>query len=492
MLPAAEIIDGKLTLKIGLWEGSQLNLSSQGIFSLSEEGSPVSVSYSGTAEIRIKPSDVQIMWGIISHIETVNPDSEQVGEDATLRQKFTWNDGKLVILHEKVIYADRYFSSKILADRYADETGYPDGQVQAIPLQNCQIRVLNGKNEQHYFQLPVRITGEFPIKLESTGFTYPGSILIEAADDKLQVSNLVGLENYVAGVVPNEIGDNAPEAAIQAQAVAARTHALSLLLTNRHTNDGYDLCTGTHCQVYKGLYLTTDEMFQSVLETNGHIMLHNGNIADAVYHSSCGGKTEPNQNVWKGNPIPFLQGVACYSELDSLDLSVEKNAREWIDKPIQGNGMSDWEKSSEKWERTVSLKKIELDCNVTNLKSIIVLKRGDSGRIIKLLLHGDKDVTLEGEWNIRKAFGNLPSSFFYIISGIKAGSDAYKLHQSVKIKGKGFGHGVGLCQVGALRKARQGWSWEDILNHYYPGTLLNKNWNRVKSEDFEALDRSTQ
>jgi SpoIID/LytB domain protein len=491
-LPSTEINNGRLFLKIWLWEGNQIEVSSSGVFSITEESSPVSVSYSGSAKISITGAEPQLMWGIINRIESVNPDSQQVGEEVQLRQKFTWEKGKLMISREKVIYEDRYFPSKVLAERYADEAGYPYRQVQPIPVQNSMIRVTNSNNENHYYQLPVRISGIEPIRTDCTGYLYPGTFMIDAVEGKLQVSNIVDLESYIAGVVPNEIGDNAPEAALKAQAVASRTHAISLLLTNRHLNDGYDLCNGTHCQVYKGLFLRSEEVLKAVNETGGYIMLHNGIIADAVYHSSCGGKTESNQNIWKGKPIGFLQGVSCFQELDSIDLSIEQNVRKWIDTTIEDKSMSRWEKSSEQWERTISRETISKNCNVTNLRSMEVIQRGNSGRIIRLKLHGDTDVVIEGEWNIRKIFDNLPSSFFYIYNGVESEPKSYSLQRSVKVKGKGFGHGVGLCQVGALRKARQGWLWEDILSYYYPGIELNDKWMFGQSDVNDLMDRSSQ
>jgi stage II sporulation protein D len=206
------------------------------------------------------------------------------------------------------------------------------------------------------------------------------------------------------------------------------------------------------------------------------VMMYEGKIADGVYHSSCGGKTESNQNAWSGTPIPYLQGVACYPELDSIDLSVESDAVQCINTKISTSDMASWEKRSEMWERELTKATLEKNSGVSGLQTLEILKRGVSGRIIKLKLIGNNSVILDNEWKIRQQFGGLPSSFFYITNRKNIGSRTYKLPETINIKGKGSGHGVGLCQVGTLQKARQGWKWDAILLHYYPKVELGTEW----------------
>jgi len=271
--------------------------------------------------------------------------------------------------------------------------------------------------------------------------------------------------------------------------VAARTHALSLLINNRHKADGYDLCSSTHCQVYKGKYLQNEAVRNAVRDCGSEALFIGGNIADATYHSSCGGKTDASSVVWKGKPVSHLNGITCIAEADSLDLSRERFARQWIDARISNEGMSSWERGALSWEKSISLGKLADNVGLSYINKIVITSRGRSGRITAMKFLGDREVKLENEYKIRQAFDNTLSSFFYIKGAYSESGDDVVINPkaSLQLKGKGAGHGVGMCQVGALRMAREGKSYKEILQHYYPGTELKYDWMEAEPY-YQMLD----
>nr|MBP7310892.1 SpoIID/LytB domain-containing protein [Candidatus Cloacimonadota bacterium] len=260
--------------------------------------------------------------------------------------------------------------------------------------------------------------------------------------------------------------------------VAARTHAVSLLLNNRHKADGYDLCNGTHCQVYKGEYLSNPTILQAVNDTAGEVLFIGDQVADATYHSSCGGKTDSSAAIWKGKPLEHLNGVTCIAEADSLDLKSEDGARLWIDTKTATVGMSSWERGALSWEKSISKAKLAANAGLSSLNKIEILSRGRSGRILSMRLYGNKTTQLDNEYKIRQVFGNLLSSCFYIKGNFQNHNGTITIfpRASLSLKGKGAGHGVGMCQVGTLRMAREGVAYIDILEHYYPGTTISNEW----------------
>lgn len=481
IVSGAEIRAGQLFLEVHILSGKQLDIFTEGSFQIREIGSPLSGEFYGNAKLQIVAQDEQKMWGIINHTEVVSPDSLMPYRDENIREKFIWHDSRLAIQYERLFSENKYFTDLKEAEKYAAETGYSSKQIFSVPMHNASLKVTPGKGKTRFFQLPVLISFEEEASFDKQDYAYRGDFVAKPLRGELTLANLLDIESYVAGVVPNEIGNLAPEEALKVQAVAARTHAVSLLLQNKHINDGYDLCSATHCQVFKGNYLQTEEVRNAVKATEGSVLLYEGKIADAVYHSSCGGKTETNQAAWFGKPIPFLQGVACYPELENQDLSVEVNAVKWLETKTNTNDMTSWERRAESWERTFTRSSLAKNNKVKNLHSLAILSRGNSGRIIKLKLIGSNEVTIEGEYKIRQALGGLPSSFFYIKNGRKTKTATYSLPEKITIKGKGFGHGVGLCQVGTLRKARDGWLWLDVLSQYYPGSSVSEEWLNITS-----------
>lgn len=464
---AAELIDGQLWLEIFLDSGTQITMKSRDArtpsFTITEIGSPISKQVEGNLKLSFMNWDKLPFWGLLNRVEPLTAASDD--GDFAMRQSYNWIDGKLALKKEKLIFEPDSFNTQATAQRYAEELGIPRSQVQAIPMLNATVKVLAGNNE-HYFETPLRIKSDRDIQIGGLNLAFGGEFVIKAIGEKLVITHFLTLENYVGGVIQNEIGSNAPLEALKTQAIAARTHAVSLLLYNRHQGDGYDLCNSTHCQVYKGQHLSNANIITAVQATEHEVLISNGRIADATYHSACGGKTDSSANIWKGAPISHLMGVTCIEAADSLDLSTESGARLWLDSKLNDPEASNWEKSSLQWKRDISRTRLASNLGLTKLSKIEIIKRGHSGRILQMRFTGSKTVTLDSEYKIRQAFGGLPSSFFYIAS---SGS-------TIVVKGKGAGHGVGMCQIGVLRLARSGWSYPDILSMYYPGTLISKDW----------------
>lgn len=481
---AAEYRDNGLWVEVLLNSGNRLEISAEGgalpDLAIAEHDSPISSEVADVTSIELTGADKLAFWGFLSRVEPWQEQSEGVS-----REYFAWEDSSLVIKRENLIYETSTFSALDQAKRYAAETGIPERNIQSIPLLNSTVKITTRSGRDHYFETPLRVISSLPIRVGGVNLGFAGEFILKATGERLVLTHLLPLEDYIAGVIQNEIGNNAPLEALKAQAVAARTHAVSLLLSNRHKNDGYDLCNSTHCQVYKGKHLWTEAVGEAVDQTAGEVLTFNGRIIEATYHSACGGKTESSAAIWKGESLSYLNGVTCCEEADGLDLSDEVQARRWIDTPSTAAGMSSWERASQSWQKEISAAKLAANAGLSRVDRVSVVKRGRSGRILDLVLTGSGTVRLDRESKIRQVFGGLSSSFFYIVGSFSetaGGGVTQPVGATLSLRGKGSGHGVGMCQVGALRLARAGASYPDILSHYYPGTTINRDWRRDDSD----------
>ncbi len=477
-IEAAEYRNGQLWLEVLLASGTQMSISSSSgsppLLYVSERNSPISRELAGNLSIKLINEDKLAYWGFLNGTEPWTGESAGV-----LKECFAWEDSNLVIKRENLLYAEESFSFRENARRYALEAGIPEQRITPIPLINATVRITAGAGE-YYFETPLAIHSTAPVSIGGVQLGYEGEFVLKTVQDRIVVTHLLPLEDYIAGVIQNEIGNNAPLEALKVQAVAARTHAVSLLLYNRHTSDGYDLCNSTHCQVYKGKYLLNDAVRAAVDSTRSEVLLINGRIADATYHSACGGKTDSSAGIWNGDPLPHLMGVTCIDAAGELDLSDESQARRWIDTELAFPGMSSWERASLTWSKTISRQALAANLGMKYVSRVVINQRGSSGRITDITFHGSKTVRLTSEYKIRQAFGSAMSSFFYIRGNYVplrgGGAEIPSLSSNLIIRGKGSGHGVGMCQVGTLRRAREGASYRDILAQYYPGTVISSNW----------------
>lgn len=290
---------------------------------------------------------------------------------------------------------------------------------------------------------------------------------------KLAVVNAVAADKLLAGLVPAEIFPSAPSAALQAQSVAARSDLLAKLGT-RHFVDPYLICAWQHCQMYRGAGHEHPRTTDAVHATRGLVLAHpHGGLVDAVYHANSGGHTENNENVWPGAPDAALRG-----KLDGEGRMMasfrggigEHNIHRWLTtRPDSWSARSGVNRDKLRWKAqrsaaTLSLKLRHL--GVGRVHAIKVLSRGRSGRAHLVELVGSRGKgRIRGELNIRRALGNLRSSMFVV----KALKDARGQVTAFDFLGGGWGHGVGMCQSGAIGMAKAGKSFRQILGHYYTG-----------------------
>lgn len=292
---------------------------------------------------------------------------------------------------------------------------------------------------------------------------YPGSFAFRAKNGKLDAINIVDVEDYLRGVIPYEIGklDSSRIEALKAQAVAARTYAY------KHFNSrealGFDVYADTKDQVYKGLEGSTPLTDAAVKATAGVVITYNGEFIIAYYHSTCGGKTE-TLATWNRPDLPYLKSTSDLMK-DGTPYCKESSYTKWdrtfTDKEVLEMVRRNADEAKAKYSgfKPESIKKI---------KSIKIKDKLPGGRIMTLQVLTDKGtleiLTDRTRWLFKKGSNILPSSKF----SIKHDGSTWTL------TGSGFGHGVGMCQMGVRARAKDGQSFEQILTHYYPGITLEK------------------
>lgn len=302
------------------------------------------------------------------------------------------------------------------------------------------------------------------------GQSYYGGLKVIARNGGMRLINEVGLEDYVAGVLPYEMSPSWPQAALQAQAVAARTYALYNMAQAK--GQDYDVTPSTDYQVYKGSQGESANTRQAVRHTQGMVMTYGGQAINALFHSDGGGYTEDAVNVW-GNNLPYLKGVKDYSTHASTRSWLITTSRKDLESKLRAAG-----------KNVGTLKKIEL----TPMKKapMSTSDRGVSGRVKQATFIGSsKKITLTGE-QLRSIFGLKSTLFDFYVNhkpSVKerAGRSYHtfsKKNDVVYILGHGWGHGLGLSQWGAYEMAQKAPNdnehYKEILHHYYTGVSLEK------------------
>lgn len=287
---------------------------------------------------------------------------------------------------------------------------------------------------------------------------YNGEFIVTANGNKLNAINVIDIEDYLRGVVPYEIGklDESKFEALKAQAVAARTYAYKHF--GSRVAQGFDVYADTRDQVYKGLHSATALTDKAVRETDGVVMTYNGEFITAYYHSTCGGETE-GVVTWGRPDHPYLKNKPDLRP-DGTPWCRESNYTEWTR-----------EFTEDELRDLFQINAKEAKANVPSFSSIKSMHIQDtlkSGRIHTLVIETNNgSFTAKADkirWLFKRGGTILPSSFFRI----------HKNGNEWILKGKGFGHGVGLCQMGARARAQAGQSYIQILTHYYPGITLEK------------------
>jgi SpoIID/LytB domain protein len=371
----------------------------------------------------------------------------------------------------------------VLPGVFTELVDRPHGQLEAIGAKTG-VKV---RNEGVLWFVPaadgvlrVEASGAHGNEKFSVAGTYAGKVYVTIDRlGNLAAVNAVPEDRLLAGLLPAEIFPNAPEEALKAQAVAARGELLSKIGT-RHLGDPFRLCSQTHCQVYLGAGHETPRTTAAVAATRGEVLFEkNGELADPVYSANCGGHTEHNENAWPDMPaLPSLRGhrdapPTKPGNEDGYAAGVtSENVAAFIAHPPAAYCGQSKLGAGDRFRWVVTRRKDELDkllakYRLGTITAIEVLERGVSGRARAVRIVGSaRSEIVRGELRIRQAFGNLRSSLFVV--EMQSGSAVFR--------GAGFGHGVGMCQTGAIGMAESGKTYREILRHYYPGTVLRKLW----------------
>lgn len=275
--------------------------------------------------------------------------------------------------------------------------------------------------------------------------------------------------------------------------------ASSLIWYERDAHTNFDVCADDHCQRYQGITrANTIEAQQAIEATRGEVLISENNICDARFSKSCGGAFEEFQNCWDDVEYSYLKKQRDCKEITELpDLSIEKESENWIrtspeafcntnDKKILGQVLNNYDQETTdffRWKVEYSQKELsELikkrsGVDYGNIVDLRPIQRGTSSRLVQLEIVGTKQTKIIGkELEIRRTLSesHLYSSAFVIDKEYDANSEDKELPTKFILTGAGWGHGVGLCQIGAAVMGEKGYDYEAILKHYYIGAELEK------------------
>jgi len=309
--------------------------------------------------------------------------------------------------------------------------------------------------------LRIETSGESQVTVD--GVRYRGRLeLLAVEEDQVTAINILPMEEYLLGVVPLEIGPRtrAELAAVEAQAVAARTYAVSHL--DGHAEMGFDLFGTVEDQVYGGIDAERQESTDAVRATAGQILTHDGLPIRAYYHSTCGGRTAAIDEVLDRPAAPYLRSVSDRAPDGSDWCSISPRYRwssSWSSEQLNGPVRDELARMF--GEQPGALGPID---------GFRVTDHTESGRVRSVAFFGAGVELVIERLDIRFALRDpdgriLGSTDFDIVAG---SDDEYEVH------GRGFGHGAGMCQWGAIARARAGQTAEEILGTYYPGTRLSR------------------
>ncbi len=349
--------------------------------------------------------------------------------------------------------------------------------------------------------------------------TFSGSLVIYARKNgTLAIVNRIDVEEYLRSVVSSEMRALAPNEFLRAHAMISRSWLLAFLERrdkrkartetteaaasapgeiirwyDGEDHDLYDVCADDHCQRYHGLEKVTSEgPGQAVVDTRGAVITYRGDICDARYSKACGGLTEQRSTAWDDLDAPYLvsvsDGQTCYSPLAS-----EADAERWIlstpdaychatDQGLLSRVLPDFDRETKdffRWtvrygaDELTEIVKDKSGLDLGDVRALLPVGRGPSGRIHRLKIEGSKATVIVGkELEIRRwlSKNHLYSSAFVVKTDRGRGGRV----ESFILRGAGWGHGVGLCQIGAAVMASRGFSAEAILRHYFTGIQIDR------------------
>ncbi len=348
--------------------------------------------------------------------------------------------------------------------------------------------------------------------------TFQGDLILWHRDDgTIAAINEIHLEDYLESVISSEMSSLAPPEFLRTHAILSRSWLLKALERKRgvkspssevpekisaaedevtrwyeqEDHDYFDVCADDHCQRYQGITkIVSPEAAKGVRETRGQVITYNKAICDARYAKACGGLTEDFQTAWDDTHIPYLKSISD-GDMVHQPVTTEEEATRWIlsepeafcnakDSAILGTILPDFDRETKAFFRwTIDYSREELEeilreksgIDFGTLERIEPLSRGPSGRIYRLRIVGSKKgVVIGKELEIRRwlSKSHLYSSAFVV----KTEYDAHGGAERFMLSGAGWGHGVGLCQIGAAVMATRGFTAGEILRHYFPGTEI--------------------
>lgn len=381
-----------------------------------------------------------------------------------------------------------YLQLKLKTEVYSELESYPSGE---IFVYHNDKEIDSGQNVYKMLGEDIQfinINYGYESKIKHT-INFEGNIYFSINfNGKISITNEVEIEILLKGIVPSEIYASAHLEALKAQTIAARTDILSKI-GSRHFLDPYYICSNVHCQAYKGKMNEHERTNQAIKETQGEVLIDNEGIIDAFYSANSGGHTENNENVWLSRASISLRGRDDFIDWENSGKFIvginEKNIKDFIDNPPKTySAVSSFSKPSVfRWKQNYTKKDIQKftdkyieKYNLSKkckFKDLIHKGRGISGRIVALQIvcvNKSDNLTIYGELEIRKYLGFLKSSMFYMNKKYNKKKEI----ESIEFVGGGWGHGVGMCQTGAIGMAESEKDYTYILKHYYTGANLLK------------------
>ena len=357
--------------------------------------------------------------------------------------------------------------------------------------------------------------------------TFLGELHLVVEADKICAINTLPVEKYLESVISSEMSATSSLELLKAHAVSSRSWLLAQMKKRKEVAESgnnffsfikqddmfirwydredhtiFDVCADDHCQRYQGITKeTSSHVAEAIKMTKGQILMYDDDICDARFSKCCGGVSEEFQYCWEDSPKPYLIAVRDTREgmtqqgADALpDLSDEATAETWIrtspesfcntqDKKILSQVLNDYDQETAdfyRWHVTITQQKLKaliaekLKMDFGDILDLKAIERGRSGRISKLQIIGTgRTFTIGKELEIRRALSDthLYSSAFVVD---KEDVDAEGVPQSFRLTGAGWGHGVGLCQIGAAMMGEQGFDYSQILLHYYRNAEIKK------------------
>lgn len=418
-----------------------------------------------------------------------------------------------------------------LNDIYVSECGESISGKIEIHTSHEKLISVNGKEYESLTLKPKETDSSFTIHNAIIGISYhwerqeeqtfTGEFKLVRYKDDVVLINIIPVEDYLKSVISSEMNATSSLEFLKAHAVISRSWLLAQIekreknklsfqheTSNKDDIEGtlirwydredhilFDVCADDHCQRYQGITKASNPyVFQAVNETEGLVLMHNDEICDARFSKCCGGATEIFSTCWENKDYDYLTNIAdngTYSELP--DLSIENNAEKWIrtspdsfcntdDKLVLKQILNNYDLETSdfyRWKLEYSqeelseliLKKTGIDFGF--IKKLVPVKRGRSGRIYQLKICGTKHSLIIGkELEIRRT---LSESHLFSSAFVVDYKDIYNgIPGKFIITGAGWGHGVGLCQIGAAVMGEKGYSYDKILLHYYRNAYIKK------------------